>query len=294
MQLRSRLKLLAGAFTVVAALAACGSSGGTNGSGGTSGGCVPGATAECACIGGTTGVQVCKDDGRGYDTCQCPTTSSSSSSGTGGASSSSSGTVNTCGDGVIQASDHCDNPNNEFYCAQDCMNVGTGGTGGMGTGGACAGHVYYAGKYDGAPSVWANLPAAGGMTGLDAGNAQCKALNIGADHVCDYEEVLKAQTQGELSGIAAGSTAWIQRTTVAQVNGVDSQPGPGGRCNNWTYATNHISDGEYIDFATAGTPTYYLDNDTVFDAANPGLHTLPTLQCGGVMRSILCCYQACE
>jgi hypothetical protein len=297
MQVKSKLIWLVGGLIALVGSAACGSTGGGNTGGGSNTGCTPGTTNACLCVGGTMGVQTCKDDGRGYGTCDCgATTSSSSSSGAGGTASSSSGSMTTCGDHIIEASDHCDNPSSEFYCKTDCENQPDAGTGGGGgAGGACAGHVYYAGKFDGAASVWANLPAAGGMTSLDAGNAQCKALNIGADHVCDYEEVLKANTQGELAGIAAGSSAWIQRTTVAMVNGQPSQPGPGGRCNNWTYATNHISDGEYFSFDTAGVPTAHLDNDTVFDPANPGVHTIGNdLQCGGTMRSILCCYQACN
>jgi hypothetical protein len=78
------------------------------------------------------------------------------------------------------------------------------------------------------------------------------------------------------------------------MGGTASAPGPGGRCNDWKYMTNHISDGEYVTFATAGTPTFHLDNDTVFDPTMPGVHTIPgDLDCGGVTRSILCCYQAC-
>lgn len=286
---------LASMVAVVAALAACGSTGGTSNSGGGSpSGCTPGVQQACDCLGGTKGIQVCKDDGRGFETCQCP--SSTTSSGTGGAtsSSSSSGTMGTCGDGMIQPSDHCDNPGSEFYCAQDCANATTSSSSSSSSSGdPCAGHVFYAGKFDGAPSVWANLPGAGGLTSLDAGNNQCKALNIGADHVCDYEEVLKAQTNGELAAIPQGTTAWVQRTTTAMVNGQASIAQPGGRCNNWTYATNHISDGEYVTFDQAGVPTFHLDNNTTYDPNNPQV-IVGDLQCGGTIRSILCCYTACN
>ena len=40
-------------------------------------GCVPGQIIECPCLGGTTGVQTCKDDGNSYGECSCnlpPTT----------------------------------------------------------------------------------------------------------------------------------------------------------------------------------------------------------------------------
>jgi hypothetical protein len=302
MQVMSKLIGLAGVFAVVTAMAACGSAGGTSNSGGGGGsqsGCTPGKTEACACVGGTMGVQTCKDDGRGFDACQCGT--ASSSSGTGGAtSSSSSGNVGTCGNGTIEPSDHCESPSNEFYCQQDCMNATTSSSSSSSSsssGDPCAGHVYYAGKYDPTTpenSVWASLPGAGGVKGLDAGNNQCKALNIGADHVCDYEEVLKAYAQGELASIPKGTTAWVQRTTVAMVDGQPSQPGPGGRCNNWDYATNHISDGEYMTFDQQGVPTFHLDNDTVFDDKAPGVHTQMGLPCGGTARSILCCYTACN
>jgi hypothetical protein len=296
MQVISKLIGLAGVLGIMTAMAACGSAGGTtNTGGGSPTGCTPGKTETCACVGGTMGVQTCKDDGRGFDECQCSTTTTSS--GTGGASSSSSsGSMGTCGDGQIQPSDHCDNPSSEFYCKQDCMNATTSSSSSTSSssGDPCTGHVYYAGKFDGAPSVWANLPGAGGLTKLDAGNAQCKALNIGADHVCDYEEVLKAQQNGELANIPKGTTAWVQRTTVAMVNGAPSDPGPGGRCNDWSYATNHLSDGEYISFDDVGVPTFHLDNDTQYTDKTADGHAGPGLDCGGVMRSILCCYTACN
>lgn len=296
MQVMSKLMGLAGVFAVVTAMAACGSANGTSnsgGSGGGSSGCTPGKTEACACVGGTMGVQACNEDGRSFGACDCGTTTSSS--GTGGSSSSSSGSMGTCGDGMIQPSDHCDNASSEFYCKQDCMNATTSSSSSSSSSGdPCAGHVYYAGKFDGAPSVWANLPGAGGVTGLDAGNNQCKALNIGADHVCDYEEILKAEQQGELANIPKGTTAWVQRTTTAMVNGQPSVADAGGRCNNWTYATNHISDGEYVSFDQAGLPSYHLDNDTTFTGVAADGHAGPGLDCGGVMRSIFCCYTACN
>ncbi|MFO0614862.1 MAG: hypothetical protein U0414_19900 [Polyangiaceae bacterium] len=133
------------------------------------------------------------------------------------------------------------------------------------------------------------------MTGLAAGDAQCANLGVGADHVCDYEEVLKAEAQGELAAIPMGTIVWLQRTTVASVGGQPSQPGPGGRCNDWTDAGNQASDGEYATFDAPGKPTYHLDGDTIYDPAQPGLHTVAgDLHCGGVLRSILCCFPACN
>lgn len=300
MLVKSKLMLIAGVLFAAGSFAACGSAGGTQNSGGNSNGCMPGASQACACVDGRMGAQVCSDDGK-LGECKCSGTTSTNT-GTGGTGSTTSNQA-TCGDGKIQSSDHCDNPASEFYCKVDCMQ-GMGGSGGMTTTSSttttssstdpCAGHVFYAGKFDGAGPVWGGLTQAMGATGLDAGNNVCKSLNIGADHVCDYEEVLLAQAQGELAAIPAGTTAWIQRTTNAMVGGVTSAPGPGGRCNNWTYNTNHISDGEYATFDTVGNPTYHLDGDTIFDPNQAGVHTVGDLPCGGATRSILCCYQACN
>lgn len=245
--------------------AACdGTSGDTaaTGSSGSGFACVPGQTISCACPGAAPdGVQSCKADGSGYDLCLCESTTASTT--------------------VVSSS------------------AGTGGSGGAGgamssssSGDPCAGHVTYANKLDGVGPVWAQAVFANGKTGLAAGNEGC--LASGADHVCDYEEVLVAEKAGELATIPAGTTAWVHRTTVAMVNGVPSNPGPGGTCNNWTYSTNHIGDGEYLTFDAVGVPTYHLDNDTIYDGVDNS-HTNPAdLQCGGTMRSILCCFQACE
>lgn len=274
--------------SVVAALAACGSSGSTG-----TAGCTPGEQKVCACPGDTMGVQTCSDDGRSLNACECGSatgTTSSTGSGSGGAGGSS-GTQMTgfCGDGIQQAGE-CE-PSSEVhtYCAADCDSVTT--TTSVSTGGGCAGHVYYAGLVPNVSSVWVS----GGLTSLAAGDDMCQKANLGADHVCDYEEVRKAQTAGELAMIPAGTTAWVQRTTPAPVGGVTSAPGPGGRCNDWKYNTNHISDGEYVTFPTLGTPAYHLDNDTVYDVSMPGSHTIPgDLECNGASRNIMCCYTSCN
>jgi hypothetical protein len=262
------------------------------------------------------GIQDCNAEGTGFGTCQCPTsgnTTSGTTTSTGTGMGGAGGNSGTCGDGIIEPSDHCNDPSSEFYCAVDCAKATTG-TGGAG--GACAGHVYYAGMYPAAggtlaPSIWANLPNAGGLTSLDAGNAQCKALGIGADHVCDLTEIQAAVAANEalLATIPVGTTAWMERTTTVNVDGltgapcqagsagcVSSPPGAGGRCNDWQYNTHHIGDGEYYSWDTPGQgPTYHYDNDTIFDPNNPHVHVHvgSDFTCGGVSRSILCCYQSC-
>lgn len=271
---------------LIVAAVACGSSG--EGDTSNNSPCTAGQQTSCPCPGGAPdGVQVCNSDGRGYGACDCGG-GTGGHGGTGGSSQASTGTqTSLCGNGVPDPGE-CSG--GEFACPQDCVDAG--GTGGTGGGDPCAGHVFYAGMVATSPPTWKDAAGSGSLTGLDGGNHACQALNIGADHVCDYEEVLKAEMQGELSTIAKDTTAWIHRTTDAMVNGMNSPAGPGGRCNDWTYNTNHVSDGEYVAFEAAGVPTYYLDNDTTYSAMNPKVQA--GLNCGGENRAILCCYAACN
>lgn len=276
--------------SVVAGIAACGSSGSSDATtGGTN--CTPGEQKACACPGGTQGVQQCSADGRSLEDCQCGGSTGTGMGGAGGAGGGSTGTQTmTCGDGVQQPGECLPTTETHFYCPADCD--GTTATGTTGAGGSCAGQQRFGGMVPNVSSVWMS----GGLTGLAAGDDMCQKLGTdGIDHVCDYEEMLVAQKANELTAIAAGTTFWVQRTTPAMVNGATSAPGPGGRCNDWKYNTNHISDGEYVSFDTVGTPTYHLDNDTIFDGANPGVHVIPgMLECNGVNRAIMCCYTKCN
>jgi hypothetical protein len=131
----------------------------------------------------------------------------------------------------------------------------------------------------------------GSVTGLAAGTSLCH--NSGWDHYCDYTELLGAQAQAEFATVLDSTTGWVNRTTTAQVNGQPSAPGLGGNGNNCTYVGNILANGEYVTFAS-GVPTYHLDNDTIYDPANPGAYVDPTdLHCLGVARSILCCAATC-
>lgn len=276
--------------SVVAGLAACGSTGSTDATSG-GGTCTPGEQKACACPGGTQGVQTCAQDGRSLNACECGTTSGTSTgSGGAGGASTSTGMGMNCGDGIQQPGECLPDSETHFYCKEDCDGTTASSTGTGGAGGSCAGHVYYAGMVPNVTSVWVS----GGLTSFAAGDDMCQKANLGADHVCDYEEVLKAQAANELATIPAGTTAWVQRTTPAMIGGVPSAPGPGGRCNDWKYNTNHIADGEYATFLTLGQPTYHLDTDTVFDNI-PGAHNDPAdMPCNGVTRAIMCCYTKCN
>ena len=283
-----RAALLGSVVAGLAGMAACGSSGTSDATTG-GGTCTPGEQKACACPGGVQGVQTCAEDGRSLNACECGA-NTSSSSGSGGAGGGSTGTqMSECGDGIQQPGECLPNSETHFYCKEDCDSPTTSSSS-TGAGGSCAGHTYYAGLVPNVSAVWVS----GGLTSFAAGDDMCQKANLGADHVCDYEEVLKAQAANELATIASGTTVWIQRTTSAMIGGVPSAPGPGGRCNDWKYNTNHIADGEYAAFLTTGVPTYHLDKDTIFDNM-PGAHNDPTdMDCNGASRAIMCCYAKCD
>lgn len=274
-------------------LPACGGTGDATG-------CTPNETKTCACPGGREGVQTCSSDGSALSVCNCSdgnggnggSGAGTSNGGNGGSGGEGGGTTMSglCGNGVPDAGE-CDG--GEFPCPQDC--TGTTTSTGMTTTSTtdpCEGHIYFSGLAMGATSAWGSHPNAGGATGYEAGINICQTT--GGTHPCDYEEVLAAEAAGELANIPQGTTAWIHRTTVAMVGGNPSDPGPGGRCNDWTYTTNHISDGEFVSFDQTGIPTYHLDNDTFFDGVDTSHAQVGQLQCNGEVRAILCCYPACE
>ena len=177
--------------------------------------------------------------------------------------------------------------------ASSASSASTSGAGG-GSLGPCA---VYAGKVDDMISGWTK----NGESGLAAGDLACQLTVPGADHACEYQEVVVAAGVGELAGIPAGTTAWLERRTTAVVDGVTYAPGPGADCNGWTYPGGIWGNGEYISFDAPGLPTYHLDSDPTWDptALDPNTqvspHVQPGLPCGPstVTRSILCCFPAC-
>jgi len=274
-----RLSLASWALAaLVGAVVGLGVACGSDESSGTGGGCTPGAQQACACPAGGQGTQVCNEDGRSFGACDC---------GGEGGNGAGGGAVGLCGDGVEQSGE-CDPGDEVNYCPVDCM-AGAGGAGGD----PCAGQNNYAGLTAPKPSVWQQ----GGLTSVEAGDAMCDVLQPGAGlHVCEYQQLRAAEAEALFLTIPAGTTIWIHRTSPEMVNGMMSMPGPGGRCNDWTYSTNHISDGEYATFDAVGVPTYHLDNDTFYDGID-GTHTITgDLNCGpvdGLLRAIACCYPVC-
>jgi hypothetical protein len=273
---------------------ACGDGEG-DGDGG-AGGCVPGQQVVCPCPGGEQGVQVCSPDGSTFGPCSCGAATESAGqteSDTEVESASGEGTTSaeTCGNGVEDPGE-C-----PAACPQDCMAVddtmGSSGTTGEDS---CASMPIFVASVPMEPSRWES----GALIGFAAGVDLCHLAAMGAGvpdpmevTVCDYEQVLLAEAAGELAVLPVGTTAWIHRTTVATVMGVNSAPGVGGRCVDWSYQTNHISDGEYLEMAAGGVPTYFLDNDTFYDGVDTTHAQAGTLQCGTEMRNIMCCNPPC-
>ncbi|MEX1364996.1 MAG: hypothetical protein AB1Z98_17845 [Nannocystaceae bacterium] len=292
--------VLGGALGLLGGLGvSCGGAGEDGTAGG--GSCTPGQVVECPCLGGEVGVQSCDATGDFFGPCQCggatggeETDSDADTEANSGTGSGTSGA--SCGDGMEDPGE-CD-MGGAAYCPQDCGSV-DGGTMDDGTTGedSCAGDPVYVAMVPSSGSRWES----GALTGIAAGEQLCQqaAAAAGAADpmevgVCEYQQVLQAAAAGEFAAMPAGTTAWLHRLTVADIGGVPTQPGVGGRCVDWTYQTNHISDGEFVEFGAGGLPTYNLDNDTFYDGVDT-THTQPgLLECGTAMRAILCCNPPCE
>jgi hypothetical protein len=185
--------------------------------------------------------------------------------------------------------------------------------------------------------------------GLAAGKAMCQA--VGADHVCTYADIQAADANGELANLPTNLTYWLHRTSPvmdtvqgsktcdpakndANNNGHNPdcdgggitadtcepmakicvfRQGAGARCNDWTYATNHISNGEWFQPAGATTPNpggvkcgdalctktggsllYHFDRNAAYNGTTLlGCKADNMLGCSGACmgptRAILCC-----
>ncbi len=127
----------------------------------------------------------------------------------------------------------------------------------------------------------------GGQIGVAAGNGMCAA--IGAARVCSLGDLAAAEELGELGSLAAG-TYWVHRVRHhVRVNDAPSAPGPGGRCNDWTTNTNHITNGEFLELGAGGL-TWHFDPDTVYDGTPA--HVQPVIDCDDY-RAVPCCLATC-
>ncbi len=213
-----------------------------------------------------------------------------------------------CGDGMVVGDEECDDMNEDAADGCDECSV-TDGYLCEGEPSVCSidcdhpSTAVFATLTPEHTSVW----QFGADIGVAAGNAQCQSL--GADHVCTYEELLTAQARGQLDGIPSDTDIWLHRVnlTVMMDGGtITSPPGAGGRCNDWTYPTGHIADGEYarLNFVDAtgvgevmGPHSYYFDQDTAYTGdpadGHAGGGDNDGGPCGGAVRAIACCY-ACD
>lgn len=289
-----RHHFLGGLFGLLAGIAlACGD--GDGGAEGDGGACVPGQQVTCPCPDGSMGVQACEAGGAFFEPCMCGGGTEGASATDGDTEDGNSGSsgADLCGNGIEDPGE-CPGA-----CPADCTGVdsssGDGGT--TGEPDTCADVPVFVAAIPTIPSRWES----GALVGFAAGQDMCRNAAMVANlpdpmqvTVCDYEQVLEAEAAGELAAIPAGTTAWIHRTTNTMVNGVASVPGSGGRCVDWIYQTNHISDGEFVTIGAGGVGTYSLDGDTFYDGVDT-THTQPgLLECGTQMRSILCCNPPCD
>jgi hypothetical protein len=231
-------------------------------------------------------------------------------------------TLPSCGDGYVNpaAGEQCEASELQG-CDSNCKQPTTSSAGGTDP---CNGQATFKGYVNdsmsplntggpGIVSVWSY----GGEIGVMAGTGMCQA--IGADHVCTYKEVQEAAAKGELSSLPDGQRFWLHRVTesVPKVGDPNqmSVPGPGGRCNDWTYPTDHISDGEYGIIGTYPTDpdsgenagggvtqdgvTYYFDDDTAFTGlggpagSGPGAGGVCGAGNSARRRWLLCCFATC-
>jgi cysteine-rich repeat protein len=303
-------------FAAVAVPACSSDTGGANGGGS----CVPGQTASCACTDGAEGVQTCKNGS--YGSCDC--SGGLGGGGGGGAGGPCNhGSISTCGNGMKEGTELCDDGNcvNDDACTNACavpycgdkiVQEGEDCDDGQNEVGdecpdncqidMCAGKpVFVALTAQTQVSEWGYM----GKIGYEAGTAMCKAL--GATNVCDYtqlKEILdnpmdhKADIEKMKGNVLPGSqiSIWVNRTTPEMVNGVNSMHGPGGRCNDWAYSSNDKADGEYLTLTNNGgtlTHAFTLDADTVFTGIPNDGHAGPGLDCGTASRYIACCFAKC-
>jgi cysteine-rich repeat protein len=200
----------------------------------------------------------------------------------------------SCGDGYVQGTEECDegDQNGEDGCLNDC-------TIGWVYVGEVSSNEDPTQPGDGVGSVWSYA----GTLGTDAGVAMCQA--IGAAGPCTYGQVKIAEQNGELEQLLPGTRFWIHRvheTVFVNETGTSSPPGPGGRCNDWTYPSGRIADSEWAGITATGDVHYYFDHDTVYTGVQSDGHAGPGYEgeigqpgtgnggnCGGSRKSILCC-----
>lgn len=308
------------------------------------GACTLNETKVCNCTATQMGIQTCQADGT-YTVCMCEG-GSGGNGGAGGGSSGTAGSgggnchaagPGTCGNGMVdsETGEQCDDGNCDptDMCNNDCrlpycgdkviqppetcdggelcppgcgVPMSSSSSSSSSSGNVCDGKLIWAGF---SPVGTTNgLIQYGGIDGIDAANASCKA--IGGFGMCEYQQWDQIKTdaalpmgmrshQLDIDALLALITngncqdIWLHRTTDLP----NMPAGPGGRCNDWKYPTNHLADGEFVhvcNIAGVLDIQYNLDPDTVYDANNPGPHQTQSLTCApNPLRSVPCCYEKC-
>ncbi len=238
---------LAGAALVLVLLVGCDDGGAS---------CPAGATVACVCPGGATGTAPCTDDGT-VGVCVCAT------------------------DGGGPAPDAGGTDAGEMDAGHDA-----GADAGVADGGPCLDPVIAGFASNGLGGTDFGLPwSFEGEVGLAAGERACQA--IGADHVCRYVEVLRAEVCGEFA--TAPASFWLHRETPVDVGGASVEAGPGARCNDWSGPIDHLADGEYVDVASDGTLTYHFDENPCFTGSPGDGCAAPGILSCNERRAIPCC-----
>jgi len=180
--------------------------------------CTPGEQVDCDCPMGQVGVQVCADDGAGFEPCTCP----------GG----------LCGDGVVGSTEMCDDGVNDGsygHCLPGCVGPGPGcGDGEVNGPEACDD-----GNNAGDDECNADCVLPGTLlwtrnyTGEDAGNARARGAAVDASG--------NVIVVGEEFVVGQNANVWARKYT------------PEGEVL-WTWSWNGASNGDDIAHAVAIDP----------------------------------------
>ncbi|HRI69312.1 MAG TPA: hypothetical protein PK156_34010 [Polyangium sp.] len=300
------------------------------------GACTLNETKVCNCTATQMGIQTCQADGT-YTVCMCEG-GSGGNGGAGGGSSGTAGSgggnchaagPGTCGNGMVDTetgeqcddgdcdpTDECNNDCRLPYCGDKVIQppetcdggelcppgcgvpTSSSSSSSSSSGNPCDGKLIFAGFSPVGDTK--GLIQYGGIDGIDAADASCKA--IGAFGMCEYQqwEQLKTDPANHMTDIdnlktlvpqGTSKAIWLHRTT--DLPGMPA--GPGGRCNDWKYPTSHLADGEFVTVTNnAGVLDiqYTLDPDTVYDATNPAPHQNAGIDCFP-LRPVPCCFQKC-
>lgn len=255
--------------------------------------CSPGQPLACPCGDGSNGVQTCLQDGSAYGPCDCGDPTQGGTASTGPETGTSSGddpTGGSCSNGIEDPGECA--MGDPAYCPDDCAADDTT----TGPDECVDDGPIYVTLVPPTLSRWESEA----LVGFAAGQQLCRdaALAAGAPEpgmvtVCTYLQMIQAELAGELAAVPMGTSAWVHRTTIADVMGMPSAPGIGGRCAEWTTLGNDLADGEHAEFLGGGVIDYFLDDDTSYDGIDTTHTQAGLLECGMQMRSILCCNPSC-